>query len=119
MRSAFSQIVFSQAFPQPVRLDPNDRIPALIEVRAAAKCLNGDVVFLYIVGGTLEKFGRNINEQLLQSGSSIENPRPEDRLNFHALFGETPDSRHALPCHSAHEYTPAAEGRQLPWQRVR
>ena len=67
MGSAFSQIVFSQAFPQPVRLDPNDRIPALIEVRSSAECLNRYVVLLYIVRGTLEKFGSNINEQLLQA----------------------------------------------------
>ncbi len=86
MGSAFRQIVFSEAFPQPVGLDPNDRIPALIEVRAAAKCLNSDVVFLYIVRGTLKKLGRYIYEQLLQAGRSIENPRPEDRLNFHPLF---------------------------------
>jgi hypothetical protein len=57
-----------------VRLDPNDRVPALIEVRAPAKCLNGNVVFLYIVCGTLKKLGRYINEQLLEAGSSIENP---------------------------------------------
>ena len=86
MGSAFRQIVFSEAFPQPVRLDPNDRVPALIEVRASAKCLNGDVVFLYIVRRTLQELGRYINEQLLQPGSSIENPRPENRLNFHPLF---------------------------------
>ena len=84
--SAFRQIVFSEAFPQPVRLDPNDGVPALIEVRAAAECLDGDVVLLYIVRGTFEKFGSYINEQLLQSGSPIENPRPENRLNFHPLF---------------------------------
>jgi len=69
-----------------VRLDPNDRIPALIEVRASAECLNGNIVFFYIVRGTLKKLGRYINEQLLQPGSSIENPRPENRLNFHPLF---------------------------------
>jgi len=86
MGSAFRQIVLSQAFPEPVRLDPNDRVPALIEVGTSAKCLDGDVVFLYIVRGALKKLGGYINEQLLQSGSSIENPRPEDRLNFHPLF---------------------------------
>ena len=86
MGPAFRQIVFSEAFPQPVRLDPNDRIPALIEVRASAECLNGNIVFLYIVRGTLQKLGRYINEQLLQPGSSIEDPRPENRLNFHPLF---------------------------------
>ena len=86
MGSAFCQIVFSEAFPQPVRLDPNDRVPALIEVRASAKCLNGDIVLLYIVRGTFQKLGRYIDEQLLQPGSSVENPRPENRLNFHPLF---------------------------------
>jgi hypothetical protein len=87
MGAAFRQIVFSEAFPQPVRLNPNDRIPALIEVRASAKCLNSNVVFLYIVRGALQELGRYIDEQLLQPGSAIENPRPQDRLNFHPLFG--------------------------------
>jgi hypothetical protein len=86
MGSAFRQIVFSEAFPQPVGLYSNDRVPTLIEIRASAKCLDGNVVFLYFVRGALKELGRYINEQLLQSGSSIENPRPEDRLNFHPLF---------------------------------
>jgi hypothetical protein len=86
MGSAFRQIVFSEAFPQPVCLNPNDRVPALIEVGASAKCLDGDIVFLYIVRGTLQELGRYIYEQLLQAGRSIENPRPEDCLNFHPLF---------------------------------
>jgi hypothetical protein len=60
--SALRQIVFREAFPQPVRLDPNDGVPALIEVRASAKGLNGNVVFLYIVRGAFEKLGSYINE---------------------------------------------------------
>jgi hypothetical protein len=112
--SAFRQVVFSETFPQPVRLDPNDGVPALIEVRASAKCIDSDVVFLYIVRGTFEEFRSYINEQLLQSGSPIENPRPENRLNFHPLFSEASESRQTLPPHRAFEYTPAAKGGATP-----
>ncbi len=110
---AFGQVVFSEAFPQTVRLDPNDGVPALIEVRASAKGVDGDVVFLYIVRGTFEEFRSYVNEQLLQPGSSIENPRPENCLNFHPLFSEASESRQTLPPHRAIEYTPAARGAQL------
>src|ERR1051326_1175593 len=71
-----------------MRFYANDRIALLIELRRAAERLHGNVVFLYLLGGSVEVLLAHIRQDVSEVRRSIENPRSQYRLEFVSLFGE-------------------------------
>ena len=62
MGSAFSSVVLCEALPQPVRLNANDGVGLLIEIRTAMEYVNAYRIFFYLVTLPGERLFAEISE---------------------------------------------------------
>jgi hypothetical protein len=53
-------VVLTQAFPELVRLNADDGVFLLIEIRRASQRLDGDIVLLDLLASAVEIFGANV-----------------------------------------------------------
>lgn len=104
-------VVIRQALSQSVSLNPDYRIPFLIEVFRSSQCLYSNVVFLDIIGRAFEKFGGYVEEYLLEPRGAIEYPdlRTVSTSNRSSAKFPTAD---ITPNRCEEEYTPSARALQ-------
>src|SRR5579883_1694667 len=65
---AFVQVVFVQPFAKAMELDANDGIALGVELGRPAERIDGDAVFLNLIGSAVEVLGTDIAEKLRQGG---------------------------------------------------
>ncbi len=87
-------VVFPEAFAEAVSFDADDGIALLVELRRAAERLDGDVVFLDLVGPALEVFAANIFEDVSQIRGAVKDTGGENRLQLSSFALEHGRSLH-------------------------
>jgi hypothetical protein len=82
---AFGLIVVFEAAAQEMRGDANDGVNARIEIFGAAEAVNRDVVFFYVVGGTIEIFFADVAESFRDIANAAEGLRVQERVKLSAF----------------------------------